>query len=133
MSLFKKSILSIVFFTCLATSILVGITHYKIGQNISLTSSMLLTIEPGTSFNRFTRLLVKKGVISSRFWIRNYARLNSQVTNIKAGTYQLTANHTVQTLLKMITEGREHQFSITFVEGTTFKEWLMQFERSKRN
>ena len=101
-------------------------TYYKVNQKNLLDNEMLITVEPGTSFNRFTKKLQNKGVIETRFWLRNYIRLNKQFSEIKAGTYLIKPEQTNQSILAMIASGNEHQYSITFVEGTTFKQWLAQ-------
>lgn len=105
-------------------SYLVGNTLYQAKQPINLTKQQLITIEEGSSFHQFSRLLVKKGWLENRFWLRNYVRLYPELAKIKAGTYQIQANISLQALLRQIVAGKEHQFSITFVEGTSIKQWL---------
>lgn len=105
-------------------SYLVGNTFYQAKQPINLTKQQLITIEEGSSFHQFSRLLVKKGWLENRFWLRNYVRLYPELAKIKAGTYQIQANISLQALLRQIVAGKEHQFSITFVEGTSIKQWL---------
>lgn len=103
---------------------MVGLTHIKIEEKLHLDAPILLTVESGSSFNQFTQRLVKEKIIETRFWLRNYVRIHRKFANIKAGTYQITPEQTVKSLLIMINKGAEHQFSITFVEGTSLKQWL---------
>ena len=126
MSLIKKIIVFGFLFVCLSSIALIGMTYYKVNQKNLLDNEMLITVERGTSFNRFTKKLQNKGVIETRFWLRNYIRLNKQFSEIKAGTYLIKPEQTNQSILAMIASGNEHQYSITFVEGTTFKQWLAQ-------
>jgi len=110
---------------------LVATTYYKVTLTNQLSQPLLLTINSGTSFNSFTKQLVKNEVVASRFWLRNYARVFPESTKIKAGTYQILPNETLKSTLEMITKGNEYQFSITFVEGTTFKQWLTQLKNQE--
>lgn len=100
--------------------------YYFINQTSQLTSPLLITIKPGTSFNQFSRQLVDQGVIEQRFWLRNFVRLHAEYGKIRAGSYQLTAEMTLKQILQQVTTGQEHQFTVTFVEGSTLKEWVEQ-------
>ena len=126
MSLIKKIVILGVLFVCLSLVALIGITHLKVNQVNQLNDELFITIEPGISFNRFTKKLQNQQVLDSRFWLRNYIRINKQFADIKAGTYLIKPTQTYLDILTMVAKGDEHQYSITFVEGTTFKEWLAQ-------
>jgi UPF0755 protein len=105
---------------------LVAYTFHQVKQPLNISSTQLLTIKDGTSFSHFSKQLVKKGWLGSRFWLRNYVRLKPKFSQIKAGTYQVEKNSSIQKILNQLVVGKEHQFTVTFIEGTTFKEWLAQ-------
>jgi len=48
------------------------------------------------------------------------------MSQIKTGTFKIAADITLKELLQLLVLGKEHQFTITFVEGSTFKQWLEQ-------
>ena len=120
----KKILLSAIGLLLLATGYLVVNTHYQANQAINLTKTQLLTVEEGSSFHQFSRSLVKKDWLDNRFWLRSYVRIYPELAKIKAGTYQVTANISMHDLLVQVVAGKEHQFSITFVEGTSLKQWI---------
>ena len=105
---------------------LVGYTFYQAKQPLDIAETQLLTIKDGTSFSHFSKQLIKKKWLDNRFWLRNYVRLKPEYANIKAGTYKVAKGSSIQGLLAQLVTGKEHQFSVTFIEGTTFKEWLVQ-------
>ncbi len=98
----------------------------KMNQPIELNETTLITVTPGTSFSSFSKDLVNKTWINNRFWLRSYARLYPEKSQIKSGTFNIAANISLKKLLEQLVSGKEHQFTITFVEGSTFKEWLDQ-------
>ncbi|MFT6901845.1 MAG: UPF0755 protein [Colwellia sp.] len=105
---------------------LVAYTFYQIKQPLNISTTQLLTIKEGTSFSRFSQQLINEGLLESRFWVRNYVRFKPEYANIKAGTYQVNKGSSIERLLVQLVAGKEHQFSVTFIEGTTFKQWLVQ-------
>jgi UPF0755 protein len=129
MSLIKK-----ILFSALCTSLLIIIVFFallekQLNTNLPLQHAQLLTINKGSSVSSFSKVLVNKGWLDNRFWLRSYARLNPDKINIKAGTYQIMPNTTLMALLEHISIGAEHQFSVTFIEGSTFKEWLDKLKK----
>lgn len=121
----KKLVVLFTLFVCFF-AILWGAFDYQMNRPIALDESQLITIKPGTSISSFSRQLVNDQWIETRFWLRNYVRVHSELASLKAGTYLIPAEITVLGLLKQIVSGNEHQFKITFVEGTTLKEWFTQ-------
>ena len=99
-------------------------------ESINQTSPTFLTIKSGTSVSRFSTELVNKGWIKNRIWLRIYSRLYPPKVALKTGTFKIDANISLKALLSQLVEGKEHQFSITFIEGTTFKEWLVQLKNA---
>jgi len=112
-------------FTVLSTS-LIGYTFYQVKRPLDIDTTQLITIKEGTSFSRFSKQLIKEGWLENRFWLRNYVRLKPELSKIKAGTFQIDKNSSIESLLAQLVAGKEHQFKITFIEGTTFKQWLIQ-------
>lgn len=103
----------------------IKLIQYQLEQPLQLQQPQLLTLTSGTNFNQFTRQLQQLGAIESRLWLKSYVRLFPEQGQIKAGTYQITPTMTSKQLLALLRSGKEHQFSITFIEGSTLKEWLL--------
>lgn len=123
----KKLLLVICLFTLFASLI----AYWQFSQALSVKlqfengeQQQLLTIKPGSSISAFSKQLESKGWIDNRFWLRNYGRLFPQQANIKAGTYQVAMNTSIMELLTQVVQGNEHQFHVTFIEGTRFTDAL---------
>lgn len=100
------------------------VRHYM-NQPLLIENSQLVKIKAGTSVNSFSKELVNKGWLENRFWLRVYVRFNPEMTALKKGTYQITPEDNLLTFFKKIVDGKEYQFSITFIEGTTLQEWFL--------
>lgn len=106
-----------------------GVVVYQFDQALktplAIDKDSFLKIKPGSSISSFAKQLESEQWIPTRFWLRNYGRLFPHKANIKAGTYLISKNSTVAQLLVKLVEGKEHQFAITFIEGTRFKDALI--------
>ncbi|WP_206485580.1 endolytic transglycosylase MltG [Thalassotalea sp. G2M2-11] len=125
-----------IFFVSLLVSLLLGVTfvtisHYQLAQPNTLTSPKLFTLNKGASFNQFAKKLKILGVIEHRFWLRSYVRIYPNLAQIKAGTYQISPKQPLKDVLQMVVNGTEHQFSITFIEGSTLKQWLTLLQNNQ--
>lgn len=114
---------------CVAGTLLVANWQMQSSLDQSVTDeSKLLTVAAGASMNSFSKQLQKEGYIDNRFWLRVYARLFPQQALIKAGTFEITEQDSLRSLLAKVVSGKEHQFSMTFIEGSQYKEWLKQIK-----
>ena len=91
---------------------------------LSIDEDSFLTVPQGSSIASFSQLLVNKQWIQSRFWLRNYVRIFPDEAGIKAGTYLVKEGTNLLELLGQLLEGKEYQFTLTFIEGSRFKDAL---------
>ncbi len=74
------------------------------------------------------RDLVKENIIKASDYTRLMPHLYPELLQVRAGTYQLEPNVSLYEALELLNTGKEHQFAITFVEGSRFSEWLEQLQ-----
>lgn len=103
----------------------------QMAASIKLSQPQLLTLKKGSSIGSFSKQLVNQGWISNRFWLRNYIRLHPAMAQLKAGTYQVKAGTPLLNLIEQLVAGKEHQFTVTFIEGSTFVQWLSLLTQQK--
>ncbi|WP_114787260.1 endolytic transglycosylase MltG [Vibrio tetraodonis] len=101
-----------------------------VNQALILDQEQIYTIEPGTSFNQVLSGLTKEQLIESDKLTPLVHRFYPQMAEIKAGTYLLIPEMTLKQALELFNTGKEHQFAITFVEGSTFSEWLDSLQQA---
>ncbi|QTH05635.1 endolytic transglycosylase MltG [Vibrio fluvialis] len=103
-----------------------------LSQPLDIQSEQLVTIPSGTSLNGALSLMTKHGWIDSQFAEKLVRRFHPELTQIKAGTYQLMPDMQLAQALQLLVSGKEHQFAITFVEGSRFSEWMAILEQNEQ-
>jgi UPF0755 protein len=122
--------------TVLLSLILVSVYWGKNKLNNYLNASLvdqttLFTVKDGSNFSRLGNTLLNNAMLSDLTWWKLLGKLHPELTNIKSGTYQFQEGFTLQDILITLTQGNEYQFKVTFVEGSTFKEWLEIFNNAE--
>ncbi|MGY3569163.1 endolytic transglycosylase MltG [Vibrio paucivorans] len=93
-------------------------------QPVKITEPEIITISSGTSLNGVLNQLAQNEWIETSEYSRLLRRVHPELVHIKAGTFQIEPQQTLEQALLFLNEGREHQFAITFVEGSRFSEWI---------
>ena len=104
---------------------LLGFAHQHLDRSVVLgtESSMVWTIDKGTSISRVTRQLYNNKIISHPRVLSIYAKLADR-TSIQAGSYRIETGDSARTLLEKFNRGNVILHQITFPEGWSFKQWL---------
>ncbi|GLQ71756.1 endolytic transglycosylase MltG [Vibrio penaeicida] len=120
----------IAIFLALCAVILAAVAFYVsqqaqqyINQPVTNSQPELITIKSGTSFQGVLAQFENSGWISTSPFSKLIRHAYPELVQVKAGTFLLKPEMTLSEALIFLGEGKEHQFAITFVEGTTFKEW----------
>ncbi|MBQ0207718.1 MULTISPECIES: endolytic transglycosylase MltG [Providencia] len=90
---------------------------------INLTQEKILTVPTGTGRVAFEALLVKENMIEQGNEFQWLLKLRPELAQLKAGTYRLQPDMTVEQLLSLVVSGKEAQFSIRFIEGNRLNDW----------
>lgn len=98
---------------------------------LNITTRETLSVEPGVTLGRISRELVMRGWLDQPYYLIVEARLKRKAGNIKAGEFALEPGMTPLQLLDLLVSGRVIQYSLTLLEGWTFKQ-IMQAVRDSR-
>jgi len=118
-----------VFLTCVATA------YFVYSESISKpleNRTLKLEIPKGVGVSWLANHLQKQGVIENRHIFRAYTWLNKRDVQIKAGEYTLVDVVDIPELVEKVERGDVIQYSITLVEGHTFKDYLKQLKSQSR-
>ncbi|WP_153447357.1 endolytic transglycosylase MltG [Vibrio algicola] len=123
----KKLLILLVLLAAAATAVVfyakAQVQHY-IEQPVAVSSPQLLTISHGMTLRIALRTMEQDNWLQSTPFTRLLPRLYPNLVHLKAGTYQVMPKQSLKSLLTTMVSGKEHQFSITFIEGSRFNEWL---------
>ena len=104
-----------------------GYVYYKWQQVETLTNkgpTRLFTVEKGA---HAARLIAELGEGETSPWaVRLWLRGHPELVAIKSGTYEIKEGAPLKETLSLFASGKEFHFSLTFVEGSRFEDWLKQ-------
>lgn len=81
-----------------------------------------LEIPRGQPLAATARELAARGVLEHPEWLRIHARLTGADSRIRAGEYSIAPGTTPRGLLLLFASGRVVQHTVTFIEGSTFRD-----------
>lgn len=94
----------------------------SVEQPLHLSGEELLDVPTGTNPNRMFYRMEGAGLISDAFWLRLYWRFNMAGVPLHTGEYRMTPGMTVRDLFEDWRRGDVVQYSLTLVEGWTFRQ-----------
>ena len=99
-------------------------------QPLQTDGPTLVTVKPGQSIYKLLNQWQDRGWIQGRKWLRATLWLKPYLGAIRAGTYQIHSSMGLEDALVHLATAPEHQFQITFVEGSTWRDWVVQMEQA---
>jgi len=87
---------------------------------------LIFTLPSGSSYHSLGNQLLEQHILTDLSWWKVVGKLHPELTHIKSGTYEFENGFTLEQILNTLNEGKEFQYKITFIEGSTFKELLKQ-------
>lgn len=101
---------------------------------LAVQKDQLITIEKGTNSKKLTALLQQRQILPENKWLISalpwLIKFTPQYSNIKAGTYDLSAVKNTGDLLLLLNSGREAQFAIRFTDGENLKQILKSLQNA---
>ncbi|MDN3682320.1 endolytic transglycosylase MltG [Vibrio tapetis subsp. quintayensis] len=101
-----------------------------VNQPVNIEEPTLITVKPGTSFGGLLSQLENSGWVKASSYSRLVPKLYPELVKVKAGTFELPENLNLSQALQALADGKEYQFTITFIEGSRFSEWLEQLSEA---
>lgn len=122
----KKVLIVLIFLLLCALAgvyfVLQKVENYLTVSRIDKT--LLFTVPIGSNYSRLANKFSQQSIVNDLTWWKVVGKLHPELTYIKSGTYQFQEGFNLEEMLQTINAGKEFQFKVTFVEGSTFKEWL---------
>lgn len=83
-----------------------------------------IVVKRGDNATKVLGQLMTQGSVNRTWPFKALFVLSPKLANLKVGHYQVDAKSTPLQLLAILSSGVEKQFAITFIEGSTFDQWL---------
>lgn len=91
---------------------------------------VVIEINKGDSFNQITDKLLAQNVDVNPLWFKVFAVSEDAVKKLKTGEYELASGLTLPEILAVFVQGKTKQYAITFPEGWSFKEILLEIKNN---
>ena len=91
-------------------------------QPLKLESERLIEVVPGDTPGGLLNRLEGEGVLDGAFWLRLYWRFNLPGQALHSGEYRLIPQQYARDLLELWRRGEVVQYSLTLVEGWSFRQ-----------
>ena len=85
---------------------------------------VVIEVQPGSNLTRIVSDLSQQNIISKPSYLRWYARWQQGADKIHTGEYKIEPGTSPKEFLAMLIAGKVLQYSITIVEGWTFKQMM---------
>ncbi|MDJ0955497.1 MAG: endolytic transglycosylase MltG [Arenicellales bacterium] len=105
---------------------LIGFGYWLWSAHQPVNSSERFTIDPGEGVSTVARKLVDENIISEPYSFVLWSYQRGYTRSLKAGEYRIEPRTTLIRLLDKFFRGDVISYSITFVEGWTFREYLTE-------
>lgn len=115
----------------IASSALAVDFYFFLNKPLGVEGEVLYHFKPGTNVSALAYDLEKKKIINNRMYFSIWARLTGSARKLKAGEYQLNANLNTLQLFTLMQKGKVRLYSLTLVEGLTFKQMMKSVNASK--
>jgi UPF0755 protein len=117
---------SIVAFTCLMVLVLLSVwiamhNHLMLKKPVVIAETVF-EIRKGDSLDTVAKNLLAQKVAINPFRFKLFAYRKNLDHRLKIGEYVLAKDSTSADILELLTEGKTRRYSITFVEGWSFKQ-----------
>ena len=106
--------------------------HSALQQPLNLSEERLLEVPAGATPGGVLNRLQGEGVLRGAFWLRQYWRFNLANQPLHSGEYRLTPGLKVIDMLGMWRRGEVVQYSLTLVEGWSFRQVRAALARETR-
>lgn len=105
---------------------------YKSAVDSALTidETVLFEINKGDSYNHVINRLSARGLVGKPKYLKLFGKIENAASQLKAGEYQIVPGTTARELLAMMLNGDVHQYSLTLIEGWTFRQVLDELKET---
>ena len=106
--------------------------HAALHQALNLDAEYFIEVPAGATPGGVLNRLQADGILSNAFWLRLYWRFNLREQALHSGEYRVVPGNTALDLLSLWRRGEVVQYSLTLVEGWSFRQLRSALQRETR-
>lgn len=106
--------------------------HSALEQPLNLSDELMLEVPAGATPGGVLNRLQADGVLQDALWLRLYWRFNLKGQPLHSGEYRLTPELSVRDMLGLWRRGEVVQYSLTLVEGWSFRQVRIALDRQNK-
>ena len=119
-------------FAVLITGVVAVAGYFQWSSNQPVTGSARFIISPGQGVTTVAKALVDAGVIAEPYSFILWSYQKRYTGSLKSGEYEIERNTTLIQLLEKLVKGDVVSYSVTFIEGWTFRQILNQLNKTDK-
>ncbi len=118
-------------FLLIAFSALALDFYFFLNKPLGVSAEQVYYFKSGSSVSALARDLEKQKIISNRLYFSIWTRLTGSARKLKAGEYVIGPELNTLQLLSLMKKGKVQLYSLTLVEGFTFKQMMLRINQSE--
>lgn len=104
--------------------------YAQMNDEINLSAPETIVFSRGSSIRTLANQLLERNLLQEKNYFLVWGKLNRQATRLQAGEYVIEPGSSLAQLLDKMVAGNVVQYSITIIEGTTFRQALQVIQNS---
>ena len=124
------AVITLVFIFLAVSSVIFYSRYQTFTAQSRITSDHILTVVGGNTAQSIANKLIPEKNIENKILLRLFFKLHPEITHIKRGSYQVRNGWNFEELFRHLVASDEYQHKITFIEGSTFKQWRHQISQA---
>ena len=96
----------------------------SVREPVQFDEEVFIDLKPGSSIRTLSNQLARHGLLDHPDYFLIWGRLTGKATRLQAGEYLFSPGQSLAELVDDMVSGRVKQYSLTLVEGWTFREFL---------
>ena len=123
--LFKRTfIIGLLFIVVAAGWVAIDMQRFLSSPMAVAEEGTVIEVKPGATLTHIVADLAQENIITKPRYLRWYARWQPGADKIHVGEYKIEPGSTPRSFIAMLIAGKVMQYSITIVEGWTFKQMM---------
>jgi len=97
---------------------------YSVHEPVEIDEAVTIDFKPGSSIRTLSKQLQSHELLQHPDYFLVWGRLSGKATRLQAGEYVFSPGQSLAELVDDMVKGRVRQYSLTLVEGWTFRDFL---------